>query len=73
MQQFLHQFECLKNGSLFYFQSATKKPSAFVSLCPLCGSTSVVPTGRIFPALDELAESAEEYPLIGPVTVAQPE
>jgi hypothetical protein len=36
----LIQYQCQKEGSLFYYQRGVRVPH-FISCCPICGSTRV--------------------------------
>jgi hypothetical protein len=50
----LYQFQCQKEGSIFYYQhGATRPPTHVVGHCPVCGSKRVEPTGRVYPDVDE--------------------
>ena len=50
----LHQFQCQKEGTLFYYQHGfTSVPSHLVTFCPLCGHDYVEPTGRTYPDVKE--------------------
>jgi hypothetical protein len=51
--QKLFQFQCQKEGSLFYYQSGMRSPANLLNHCPLCGSARVLPTGRTYPGVDE--------------------
>lgn len=48
----LIQFQCQREGTLFYYQTGVMNPG-FVRQCPLCGSTRVDRTGRVFRAVNE--------------------
>ena len=50
----LIQFQCGREGTLFYYQTGVISPF-FVEWCPVCGSKRVTQTGRIFPPVDENA------------------
>jgi hypothetical protein len=51
----LFQFQCQREGTLFYYQSGMQYASSlfFVGRCPVCGSKRVQPTGRTFTAINE--------------------
>lgn len=51
----LYQFQCQKEGSIFYYQRSDSRRVArsIVNRCPICGSTCVELTGREFPEVDE--------------------
>lgn len=46
------QFQCQREGTLFYYQTSVRDPS-FIGHCPVCGSKCVEPTGRKFNAVEE--------------------
>lgn len=48
----LVQFQCGREGTLFYYQSSMIQV-LFVDHCPVCGSKRVLITGREYPAVDE--------------------
>jgi hypothetical protein len=48
----LIQFQCGREGTLFYYQTSVKRPH-FVNHCPVCGSKRVTPTGRDYRAVEE--------------------
>lgn len=50
--QRLIQYQCQREGSLFYYQTAVLRPS-FIDHCPVCGSRRVRATGRVFRAVKE--------------------
>lgn len=50
--QRLIQFQCQKEGTLFYYQSS-KIGLPFDWKCPLCGSKRIEQTGREFDPVDE--------------------
>jgi len=52
MCQKLVQFQCGKEGSLFYYQSVWPSEE-LVKHCPICGSRRVKRTGREYPGVDE--------------------
>lgn len=52
--QRLIQFQCLKEGTLFYYQHGNYG-LPFEFQCPLCGSRRVEQTGREFAPVDEMA------------------
>ena len=52
----LIQFQCLKEGTLFYYQHTLSWARNNINCCPSCGSKRVKITGRIYPALDERQE-----------------
>jgi len=52
MNERLIQYQCQKEGSLFYYQTGVKSPH-FISHCPICGSTRVEMTGREYPKINE--------------------
>lgn len=49
----LVQFQCEREGTLFYYQHQPRGAAAVVKCCPICGSKRVTPTGRTFRKLDE--------------------
>lgn len=49
----LHQFQCQKEGSLFYYQHGFGNPSNIIEFCPVCGHDEVRATGRTFPDVEE--------------------
>ena len=50
----LHQFQCQKEGTLFYYQHGNPwSPNYLIEHCPVCGSKRVEPTGRVYPDVDE--------------------
>jgi len=51
----LVQFQCDKEGTLFYYQTGLTPSnySTVVDRCPVCGSKCINPTGRTYPAIDE--------------------
>ena len=51
----LIQFQCQREGELFYYQNTPQIARSLVERCPVCGSTRVEPTGRKFAPLDESA------------------
>lgn len=51
----LIQFQCQKEGSIFYYQYNGRLPSHIITRCPVCGSKRVEPTGRVYPDVDESA------------------
>jgi Zn finger protein HypA/HybF involved in hydrogenase expression len=55
MNERLIQFQCEREGTLFYYQS-NRVNVCVVARCPVCGSTRVNETGREYPALDETKE-----------------
>lgn len=52
----LIQYQCQKEGSLFYYQSGVRQPY-FINRCPICGSSRVQPTGREYPKINETDQS----------------
>ena len=54
----LIQFQCGREGTLFYYQSAGNA-SHIVGYCPACGSKRVKPTGREYPPVDETIDVKE--------------
>ena len=48
----LVQFQCGREGTLFYYQSSMHHVT-FVDHCPVCGSKRVSQTGREYPAVKE--------------------
>ena len=55
----LIQYQCQKEGTLFYYQTGVLQPN-FDWRCPLCGSKRVQKTGRTFPAVDENSQLQEK-------------
>lgn len=56
--QTLYQFQCDREGHLFYLQSGfstLSNVSALVKCCPQCKTARFSLTGRKYPALDEEA------------------
>jgi hypothetical protein len=54
MTQVLVQFQCQKEGSLFYYQHIDVRMARYLARhCPVCGSKRIRATGRIYPAVDE--------------------
>jgi len=52
----LFQFQCVKEGTLFYYQTGLTVRSSrqyVITRCPVCGSTRVLETGRSYPPLNE--------------------
>lgn len=50
----LVQFQCQKEGTLFYYQTdRIGSLSHIVEYCPVCGSKRIDVTGRQFPALED--------------------
>ena len=49
----LIQFQCQRQGEIFYYQHTRQAARSIVSHCPVCGSKRVNETGRDFPAVDE--------------------
>jgi hypothetical protein len=62
MNEKLIQFQCNKEGTLFYYQSSIK--ADFIRRCPLCGSTRVEQTGRTFPPVNETVQTISTEPFI---------
>lgn len=62
----LIQFQCQREGTLFYYQSSMKR-LPWVMRCPLCGSKRTDETGRRFPDVDEYGRHPAE---IQPVEVS---
>lgn len=58
MHERLIQYQCQREGTLFYYQSSMVRPS-FDWRCPLCGSKRIEPTGRTFPPINENAPKAK--------------
>lgn len=50
--QRLVQFQCQKEGTLFYYQSGMKR-QPFVQYCPVCKSSRTEPTGREYVGVNE--------------------
>lgn len=48
----LWQFQCQREGTLFYYQHSMK-PSHIVGRCPVCGSSRIALTGRRYMPVDE--------------------
>ena len=48
----LVQFQCQKEGTLFYYQTGVMSPY-FITRCPMCGSRRISMTGRTFAPLPE--------------------
>ena len=63
----LWQFQCQREGTLFYYQHSTK-PSHMVERCPVCGSSRVELTGRTYPAIDEASPGVDEMRAAGIIT-----
>lgn len=57
MQSKLVQFQCEREGTLFYYQNAehgrTLDVTKMVEYCPLCGSKRVSATGRTYAMVEE--------------------
>lgn len=53
----LYQFQCQKEGTLFYYQTTGSRQTAraVVHRCPVCGSKRTDTTGREYPEVDESA------------------
>jgi len=52
----LIQLECLKEGTLFYYQHGTTGSIRhIVDHCPVCGTTRIRETGRRYDDVDEFA------------------
>ena len=49
----LVQFQCIKEGTIFYYQTRVRHTSHIVSHCPVCGSTCVDPTRRTYAPVNE--------------------
>ena len=49
----LVQFQCQREGTLFYYQHTRQGARGIVSRCPVCGSKRIVATWREFDAVDE--------------------
>lgn len=52
----LFQFQCQKEGTLFYYQSGFSYAgslSGIIRRCPICGSRRIETTGRVFPGVAE--------------------
>lgn len=49
----LIQFQCSKEGSIFYYQSVASSVNGIISRCPICGSKRVSQTGRVYRAVAE--------------------
>ena len=49
----LIQFQCQKEGSIFYYQHDRQTARSIVGHCPVCGSKRVKETGRGFNSVDE--------------------
>lgn len=54
----LWQFQCQREGTVFYYQHGFN-PSHIVQSCPVCGSKRIELTGRIYPAVDEESPSRQ--------------
>ena len=53
----LYQFQCLSEGTLFYYQhDGSPFPDHIITCCPVCGE-EIERTGRTYPEIDE------NYPL----------
>ena len=51
---FQFQFQCDKEGSLFYFQTiSAQTANVVVHRCPLCGTTRISTTGRKYTGVNE--------------------
>ena len=61
----LFQFQCQRDGTLFYYQTADRKP-AVVGWCPVCGSTRVQPTWRIYSPVAERETARRAGEALGP-------
>lgn len=65
------QFQCQREGSIFYVQHASAQCArVLVTHCPVCGSKRVEETGRTYPPVNEtkplpkfeaMAENGEDY------------
>lgn len=53
--QRLIQFQCQREGSIFYYQTSIDLPCnrQFVCRCPICGSKRIEETGRTFTPVNE--------------------
>ena len=51
--QVLHQLQCMKEGTLFYYQHSYHNVEHIILCCPVCGSKRVRATGRYFPGVNE--------------------
>ena len=50
----LWQFQCQKEGSIFYYQHGSRQSARYlVSHCPICGSKKVGLTGLVYSEVDE--------------------
>ncbi len=54
----LIQFQCQKEGTLFYYQSSIQN-AFFVTHCPVCGSSRTEPTGREYVGVNETYKMTE--------------
>ena len=53
-EPYLWQFQCQREGSLFYFQHVSGNTARLmVTRCPICGSKRVKITDRDFKGVDE--------------------
>ena len=52
----LIQYQCGREGSLFYYQTGVTGTGHIVTRCPVCGSRRLIETGRCFPALKNAGE-----------------
>jgi hypothetical protein len=56
MTQKLFQFQCDKEGTLFYYQHGSLQTArAIINRCPVCGSKRVKATGCAYKGIDESA------------------
>ena len=56
MKERLIQFQCLREGTFFYYQTSVIRVH-FIDHCPVCGSSRVSETGRVFGAVEEYEEN----------------
>ena len=67
----LIQFQCGREGTLFYYQTAGNNTFRIVGYCPVCGSKRVKATGREYPpveeaiAVEDIASAAAGYGMRG--------
>jgi DNA-directed RNA polymerase subunit RPC12/RpoP len=55
----LWQYQCMREGTIFYYQHAMKPHSEMITRCPMCGSKRLRRT-RVFPGVRETSDVAEE-------------
>lgn len=61
MKDRLIQYQCQREGTLFYYQTGVLNPW-FINNCPLCGSKRVIATGRTFAPVKETKPALKARP-----------